>query len=78
MNEYIFECENGSVYACAPPCCLICKKCTDIYWDYTNGPYMCMCKELYDNSNRDCDMFELDADAETVEEYEKRTGKVKQ
>ena len=23
--------------------CMFCKHCTDVFWDYTNGPYMFMC-----------------------------------
>ena len=23
--------------------CLLCERCTDYWWDYTNGPYMFFC-----------------------------------
>lgn len=28
--------------------CFFCKKCTDIWWDYSNGPYMTYCEEVED------------------------------
>lgn len=33
--------------------CMFCKHCTDMFWDYTNGPYMFM-----------CELSELDADTD--------------
>lgn len=46
-----FECENGLVYSMPAKHCAFCKHCTDIFYDYSNGPYMFIC-EL------DCDGFE--------------------
>lgn len=39
-----FKCDNGNVYICKDRTCLVCANCTDIFWDYTNGPYMVICK----------------------------------
>lgn len=34
---------DGKPYVAKANFCFFCKHCTDIYWDYTNGPYMCCC-----------------------------------
>lgn len=39
----LFECENGKTYGAHKRSCLFCKHCTDIFYDYTNGPYMFIC-----------------------------------
>jgi len=38
----VYECEY---YKCDahPRGCLFCKHCTDVWFDYTNGPYMFLC-----------------------------------
>ena len=72
-EDYIFECENGQVYGIPKntKCCLICKHCTSILYDYTNGPYMFSCgigeKE---EECMNCNSFELQEGTLTVEEYE--------
>ena len=72
-QDYIFECENGTVYGIPKntKCCLICKHCTSILYDYTNGPYMFSCgigeKE---EECMNCNSFELEEGTMTVEEYE--------
>ena len=38
----LYECEYYRLMA-PPKCCLFCVFCTDVYFDYTNGPYMFMC-----------------------------------
>lgn len=38
----LYECEYYSVKA-PPTCCLFCMFCSDIFFDYTNGPYMFIC-----------------------------------
>ena len=32
-------------YNCPPKCCLFCDKCTDVFYDYTSGPYMMLCTD---------------------------------
>ena len=39
----LFHCSNGKVYACDEKCCLFCDHCSDLFYDYTNGPYMLIC-----------------------------------
>lgn len=38
-----YECEY---YTCMAPCnhCLFCKHCTDVFFDYSNGPYLFICE----------------------------------
>ena len=40
MKEY--KCEYYSVQV-AENSCFFCQHCTDIFFDYTNGPYMFIC-----------------------------------
>lgn len=39
-----FKCANGYTYVVKDRTCLVCKHCTDILYDYTNGPYMAFCE----------------------------------
>lgn len=45
--------------------CIVCKHCTDIYYDATNGPYMFFCE--FNEELEDCNKFEVDEDVEVVE-----------
>ena len=53
MKEYQFE--YGPCLLLPDNHCVFCEHCTDIFWDYTNGPYMVGCKlhrtiqAIYDN-----------------------------
>lgn len=38
----VYECEYYSVKA-PSTCCLFCAFCSDVFFDYTNGPYMFLC-----------------------------------
>lgn len=80
-DDYIFECENGKVYGISydKKCCLICKHCTDLFYDYTNGPYMCFCKfqnKSCDDFGDNCNQFELKEDTLTVKEYLQNGGEI--
>lgn len=35
--------DAGASWWCPPKACMFCDHCTDIFWDYTNGPYMIIC-----------------------------------
>lgn len=35
--------DAGASWWCPPKACMFCDHCTDIWWDYTNGPYMVGC-----------------------------------
>lgn len=42
-------------------CCLFCNHCTDVFWDYTHGPYAYACDIEADTSlghQGECDKFE--------------------
>ena len=45
-REYVVE-PFFSIWA-PERACLFCKKCHDLIWDYTNGPYMFFCDEDVD------------------------------
>ena len=38
-----WNCQNGRTYCAKENSCIFCAHCTDIFWDYTNGPYMFIC-----------------------------------
>lgn len=40
----IFKCANGLEYKCPDTACVFCDHCTDIFYDYTNGPYLMFCE----------------------------------
>lgn len=39
-----FHCDNGKTYMAHPLSCFFCRY-SDIFWDYTNGPYVVLCME---------------------------------
>ena len=59
MSE--FKCANGAVYIIPDKSCVTCKHCTDVLWDFTNGPYCFICNEDHPNAdgmNGDCKFWE--------------------
>lgn len=40
----IFKCENGKEYECPDNACVFCDHCSDIFYDYTNGPWLILCE----------------------------------
>lgn len=78
-REYVVE-PFFSVWA-PERACLFCKKCRDLIWDYTNGPYMFFCDEDVDGEKDltdkgaigKCRYFEED-----YKEVEKRNQELKQ
>ena len=52
-----FRCDNGRTYIFPDKHCSSCKHCTDVYYDYINGPYLwiCLVGSDYDNG---CDKYE--------------------
>ena len=43
-------------------CCLTCEHCSDIWWDYTNGPYMIICTIEKANEYHICDSWKSDGE----------------
>ena len=39
----IYEIEGHMRCKCPEKACVFCDHCTDVFWDYTNGPYMVFC-----------------------------------
>lgn len=39
----IYEIEPGFKVGAHKRSCLFCRHCRDLWWDYTNGPYMFLC-----------------------------------
>ena len=52
-----FECANGKVYYFPEKHCAFCKNCTDLLYDYTNGPYLFHCN-VGNNDFETCGRFE--------------------
>ena len=57
--ERLYECKFYSVMA-HERSCLFCTHCTDVFWDYSSGPYMFICDadgDTQDGMSGDCDGF---------------------
>lgn len=55
----LYKCDNGYYYKGPEKSCLFCIHCTDIFYDYSHGPYMFICdKNLEYTTN--CEGFEED------------------
>lgn len=39
----LYKSGNGLIYRMPKNHCVFCEHCTDIFYDYTNGPYMFIC-----------------------------------
>ena len=64
-NEYLLKDPlhpRGGVVVKAPckECCLFCRHCEDIFWDYMNGPYLFICNEDRNTHDLPCIYFEED------------------
>ena len=75
-----YECEEYAVMA-HPKACFFCDHCTDIFYDYTNGPYMFICdKDHNDEIQRGLagkcpDFYESNEEQKTMKkEYKKKKG----
>jgi hypothetical protein len=54
-----YECDFYTVMA-PDRSCLFCDRCTDVFWDFTHGPYMFVCSAGADTSfgvRGDCPSF---------------------
>ena len=78
-DDYVWIRSDGMVFELKTrKSCLICKHCTDIFWDYTHGPYMLFCEKeesnLPEGTNygTECDLFEIEDGVMTVSEYERK------
>lgn len=52
----IYRCENGHLYKFPQQSCFFCSHCTDIFYDYSHGPYMVFCE--LNNPNRENGNFD--------------------
>lgn len=63
--------------------CLVCKHCTDMWFDYTHGPYMVFCEYTFINEDGEeedlsdkkiygepCDKYEYDGVDREFKEYD--------
>lgn len=63
MREY--RCEQYRLKA-PPTCCLFCSHCSDVFWDFTHGPYMFFCDAGADTEEGirgRCNSFNEEVDA---------------
>lgn len=63
LEKKVFTCENGRRYLFPARHCAFCKHCTDIFYDYTHGPYMFIC-DLGKDDFRTCGKFEEEKEEE--------------
>lgn len=43
LEMRLFSCDNGKTYVVQGNGCLFCDHCTDVFYDFTHGPYMEIC-----------------------------------
>lgn len=67
--KYLFKCENGKTYAVCKDMCIVCSKCSDIFYDYSNGPYLFFCEDNIDTEDNYCSNFEFVGESDSVEIY---------
>lgn len=48
-----YEMQDGRKFGAHEHSCLFCKHLTDIYWDYTHGPYLFICELIKKDSDWD-------------------------
>ena len=74
MEKRLYELEEtGTVYEMPEKHCVFCKHCTDIFYDYTNGPYGFTCDKNIDHDGEfSCDSFEDDGYVFDEEAHKKR------
>lgn len=54
----VFKYDNGrQAVGVKPKSCLVCEHCSDVFWDYTNGPYMMICELEHNPVNLTCKDF---------------------
>lgn len=63
IDKRLYVCDDYMVLV-PSKCCLFCEHCTDVYWDYINGPYMFICELGIEGKlrafNNLCESFERD------------------
>lgn len=57
-KEFVFD--DGFKVIGPARSCLFCKHCTDVFYDYTSGPYMFMCDKMLDTPQVNSYCFEED------------------
>ena len=73
-NEKIWLSEYYAPFLVPSNYCVFCEKCTDIFWDYSNGPYMCMCDDQHQYEDG-CEYFVEDKSIESPD-YDIQDNKV--
>ncbi len=73
-REYMLGVEFG--VRAPETCCLFCRNCSDVWWDYTNGPYMFNCIIDNDLTEKGC-LGKCENFDECWDEIEKRNEEYK-
>lgn len=47
----VFHCANGKGYQARYNSCLFCSRCSDVFYDYTHGPYLFICEDGLDTED---------------------------
>ena len=51
-----FKCDNGRTYLLPDRHCAFCANCTDLFYDFTNGPYLFICNAEHEYADG-CEHF---------------------
>lgn len=71
VKKRIFRCANGMEYVVNEKSCLFCAHCTDLFYDYSNGPYLMFCdmeNDTYKGMSGQCCWFKDDGQEPRFEE----------
>ena len=59
MRDFIIENPLGVITFPMPnKHCVFCSHCSDVFYDYSHGPYMCLCTKDNDTSMGHCTDFD--------------------
>lgn len=79
MSYKSFRLQNGKEYMLPENSCAFCEHCTDVFYDYTNGPYAFKCelpnKMCLDVLKTDCKDFVSEFRMKTCEEIKEERRK---
>lgn len=76
-----WESDDGRIFAIKERSCLLCRRCTDVWIDYTNGPWMLQCTKFMFDCRKGvegkCKYFKRDTIPNTLLRQAKKRYKIR-